>query len=208
MNRSVGCARGRGEWGRQEVDDPLPPAESPPTTSFPWFTAAIVLLREQAVAMKPYEVRAPRSDELRQLAQLKIDWAGLDPRPDRAAEWTYADELAAWMDRMGDRVICRVAVSDGTLIGMAWLVVFERVPDFVQRKRRTGDLQSVYVVPAKRGHGVGLALVDALTAESDRRGIPRLTVHSSSPGIALYEAAGFHGAATLLHRDRPADAPE
>ncbi|MGT2424591.1 N-acetyltransferase family protein [Amnibacterium kyonggiense] len=157
--------------------------------------------------MKPYEVRAPRPDELRQLAQLKIDWAGLDPRPDRAAEWAYADELAAWMDRMGERMLCRVAVSGDALIGMAWLVVFERVPDFGDRKRRTGDLQSVYVVPGRRGHGVGLALVDALTAEADRRGVPRLTVHSGGPGVALYEAAGFRRVATLLHRDRPADAP-
>ncbi|RIX31257.1 GNAT family N-acetyltransferase [Amnibacterium setariae] len=153
--------------------------------------------------MKPYEVRAPRSDEIRQLARLKIDWARLDPAPDRAAEWAYADELASWMDRMGDRIVCRVAVIGDTLVGMAWLVVFERVPDFEQRKRRTGDLQSIYVVPSKRGHGVGRALVEAVCAEADRRGIPRVTVQSNRSGIALYEASGFRGSATLLHRDAP-----
>jgi GNAT superfamily N-acetyltransferase len=153
--------------------------------------------------MKPFEIRAPRPDELRRLAQLKIDWAGLDPRPGKAAEWAYADQLSAWMDRMGDRMLCRVAVIGEDLIGMAWLVVFERVPDFGEVKRKTGDLQSVYVVPGKRGHGVGLALVSSLCAEADRRGVARLSVHSSSPGIALYEAAGFQRAATLLFRDAP-----
>ncbi|MBW4042425.1 MAG: GNAT family N-acetyltransferase [Acidobacteria bacterium] len=153
--------------------------------------------------MKPYEVRAPRSGELRQLAQLKIDWAGLDPRPNRAAEWAYADQLSAWMDRMGDKMLCRVAVMGDELIGMAWLVLFERVPDFGDLKRKTGDLQSVYVVPHKRGRGIGLALVSALCAEADQRGIPRLTVHSRTPGIVLYEEAGFHQAATLLYRDAP-----
>jgi GNAT superfamily N-acetyltransferase len=163
--------------------------------------------QEQAVRMKPFEIRAPRSDELRRLAQLKIEWAALDPRPDKAAEWVFADQLSAWMDRMGERMVCRVAVMGDDLVGMAWLVVFERVPNFGELKRRTGDLQSVYVVPSKRGHGIGLALVSALCAESDQRGIARLTVHSSSPGIALYEAAGFHQAATLLYRDAP-PAPE
>ena len=153
--------------------------------------------------MKPFEIRAPRSDELRRLAQLKIDWAGLDPRPDKAAEWAFADQLSAWMDRMGERMVCRVAVMGGDLVGMAWLVVFERVPNFGELKRRTGDLQSVYVMPNKRGHGIGLALVSALCAEADARGIARLTVHSSTPGIALYEAAGFRQHATLLDRDAP-----
>jgi GNAT superfamily N-acetyltransferase len=155
--------------------------------------------------MKPYEVRAPRADELRQLAHLKIEWAQLDPAPDKAAEWAYADDLSAWMDRMGDRMVCRVAVIGGTLIGMAWLVVFERVPDFIDRRRKTADLQSIYVMPAKRGHGVGLALVDSVCAEADRRGIPRVTVRSSTAGVALYESAGFSPSAKLLDR---AAAPE
>lgn len=153
--------------------------------------------------MKPFEIRAPRSDELRRLAQLKIDWAGLDPRPSKGAEWAYADELSAWMDRMGDRMLCRVAVMGDMLVGMGWLVVFERVPDFGDRRRKTGDLQSVYVTPGKRGHGIGLALVEALCAEADRRGVARLTVHASTPAIELYEAAGFHTGATLLDRRNP-----
>lgn len=150
--------------------------------------------------MKPYEVRAPRQEELRQLAHLKIEWARLDPQPDKAAEWAYADDLTAWIDRMGDRMICRVAVMQGTLVGMAWLVVFERVPDFVDRRRRTADLQSIYVIPSKRGHGIGLALVDAVCAEADRRGIPRVTVRSSTKAVALYESAGFQASAQLLDR--------
>lgn len=149
---------------------------------------------------KPVEIRAPRANELRALAALKIEWARLDPRPDKAAEWAYADDLAGWMDRMGDRAVCRVAVMGDELIGMAWLVVFERVPDFADRKRRTGDVQSVYVVPTRRGHGVARQLIDAICTEADRRGIPRLTVHSSSPAVAVYEDAGFAPAPTLLAR--------
>jgi GNAT superfamily N-acetyltransferase len=153
---------------------------------------------------KSVDIRAPRSDELRALARLKIEWANIDPVPDKADEWAYADDLAAWMDRMGDRALCRVAVAGGELIGMAWLVVFERVPDFLDRKRRTGDVQSVYVVPTRRGNGVARLLIEAICEEADRRGIPRLTVHSSTSGVPLYEDAGFTSAPTLLDRSAPA----
>ena len=150
--------------------------------------------------MKPVEIRAPRSDELRALAHLKIEWARIDPRPDGAAVWKYADDLGGWMDRMGDRLLCRVAVSGDALIGMVWLVVFERVPDFDDRKRRTGDVQSLYVVPSKRGRGVGRALLEAICAEADARGIPRVTTASTPSALPVYESAGFRTAATLLDR--------
>ena len=158
--------------------------------------------------MKPVEIRAPRSADMRPLAQLKIEWARLDPRPDAAAVWKYADDLATWMDRMGDRVLCRVAFVGDDLVGMAWLVVYERVPDFEDRKRKAGDVQSTYVVPRKRGHGIGTALVRALTEEADRRGIPRLTVASSEAAVPVYEDAGFRPAATLLDRRLPEPDPE
>jgi GNAT superfamily N-acetyltransferase len=188
--------------GRQEADGPLPPAEAP-ATSFPWFMASILLPRRRLCGMKPFEIRAPRSEDLRALAHLKIEWARIDPRPDGAAEWAYADALSSWMDRMGDRVICRIAVLGGGLVGMGWLVVSERVPDFGDRKRRTGDVQSMYVVPAKRGHGIGRALLDALCAAADERGLPRVTVRSSPRAVPLYESAGFATGPTLLDRDRP-----
>lgn len=154
--------------------------------------------------MKPFEVRAPRSEDMRPLARLKIEWAQLDARPDAAAEWAFADDLSSWMDRMGDRVVCRIAVLGGeALVGMGWLVVSERVPDFADRRRRTGDVQSMYVVPGKRGHGIGRALLDALCAVADERGIPRVSVRSSPRAVPFYEAAGFAGGPTLLSRSRP-----
>jgi GNAT superfamily N-acetyltransferase len=157
--------------------------------------------------VKPVEIRAPRPDEMRALAQLKIEWAELDPPPSPAAVWKYADDLASWMDRMGDRAICRVAVMGDRLVGMTWLVIFERVPDFDERKRRTGDVQSTYVLPGKRGHGIGQALLDAVCAAADERGVPRVTVRSNEAAVPVYQAAGFTTAATLLERDAPPRPP-
>ncbi|WP_375388475.1 GNAT family N-acetyltransferase [uncultured Amnibacterium sp.] len=157
--------------------------------------------------MKPVEIRAPRSEDMRALAQLKIEWAMIDPPPNGAAVWKFADDLASWLDRMGDRVICRVAAIGDELVGMTWLVVYERVPNFDARKRRAGDVQSTYVVPRRRGRGIGTALVRSVCDEADRRGIPRVTVASSAAAVPVYEAAGFQPAATLLDRHLPGPDP-
>lgn len=146
------------------------------------------------------EIRAPGPEDLDDLADLKIAWSGAEDVT-TANRISFRDDLVAWMARLGDAVACRIAVNDrGAVIGMAWLVVFERVPDLGDRRRRTADVQSVFVLPPHRGRGVGRALVDALLAEVDRRGIPRTTVRSSPGAVALYERAGFRASSELLER--------
>lgn len=146
-------------------------------------------------------IREPGDADLEGLADLKIAWSGTTrvPRRDRAA---FREDLAAWLRRMGEAATCRVAADDGAVVGMAWLVVFERVPDLGDRQRRTADIQSVFVLPGYRGCGIVRAMVDALLAEVDRRGVPRTTVHSSLGAVGLYERAGFGASARLLERRR------
>jgi hypothetical protein len=38
-----------------------------------------------------------------------------------------------------------VAELDGSLIGMGWLVIFERAPNIRDARRRIGNVQSVFV---------------------------------------------------------------
>ena len=83
---------------------------------------------------------------------------------------------------------------------MAWLIIFERVPDIRDQRRRTGDLQSVFVRPAFRGAGVGRQLISGLVAFADELGIPRVTVSANSRAASLYESQGFVATPTLLER--------
>jgi ribosomal protein S18 acetylase RimI-like enzyme len=57
--------------------------------------------------------------------------------------------------------------------------------------RRTGDLQSVYVLPELRNSGVGTALLDAVLADAGARELGHLTVHSAEQAIPYYRRAGF-----------------
>lgn len=134
------------------------------------------------------------------LAALKVLWAGLD-EPIPADEVNgLGDDLVEWMRERGDSVVCRVAELDGRLVGMAWLVVFSRVPNLRASVRLTGDVQSVFVVAEHRGLGIGAALVASLCEEADARGVARVTVSSTPRATGLYRRAGFRAASTLLER--------
>lgn len=147
-------------------------------------------------------VRTAGPEDVDALASLKVAWAQLASEPDDATTAAYAEELREWMAAQGDAVVCRVAVVDGEFVGMAWLVVFERVPNIRDRHRLTGDVQSVFVLPGHRSRGIGETLVRALCQDADERGIPRVTVSANEASAELYQRVGFSGEHLLFERRR------
>lgn len=144
------------------------------------------------------EVRPATRSDVRDQALLKAKSAGLTLTDAEIDE--YAAALDAWIARQGDALEARVAVVDGEVVGMAWMVVFERVPDFDDRRRRTADVQSVFVKPEHRGRGLGRRMVEELCLAADARGVPRSLVASSTGAIPLYERIGFEHSAKLMLR--------
>jgi GNAT superfamily N-acetyltransferase len=92
---------------------------------------------------------------------------------------------------MGVTVRRARAEVDGRLAGMAWLALHDRVPNPARFDRRTGDVQSVYVVPEARDAGVGTALLEAVLTEARDRELAHVTVHSSERAASLYLRFGF-----------------
>lgn len=92
--------------------------------------------------------------------------------------------------------VARVHGSD--LVGMAWLALVPRVPRPGTTARLSADIQSVFVLPEQRGKGVGQELVHAATEHVRRQGAARVTVHSSSRAVPVYERLGFASSRTLL----------
>ncbi|MDG4781204.1 GNAT family N-acetyltransferase [Micromonospora sp. WMMD961] len=91
-----------------------------------------------------------------------------------------------------------VAEVDGEVVGMAWLMVVDRVPAPTHRHRRTGDVQAVYVVPELRDGGIGAALLTEVLAEARTLGLEHVTVHSSERAVGLYQRMGFQHGPTWL----------
>ncbi len=74
--------------------------------------------------------------------------------------------------------------------------------------RLSADVQSVFVLPAQRGRGIGAALVRAVTDHALRLGATHVTVHSSEGAVSLYERLGFASSPLLLQAPAPATADE
>jgi len=136
-------------------------------------------------------VRRATAADAPALARLRWRWrteerneAGPDPA-------SFVELFTTWVvDHLATHLPFVVEV-DGRLSGMAWLMLAPRVPSPASPDRRTGDVQSVYVVPELRNTGVGAALVDAILAEARDRGLEHVTVHSSDRAVRFYARSGF-----------------
>jgi phosphinothricin acetyltransferase len=76
------------------------------------------------------------------------------------------------------------------------VVGFARVTPYSDRPFYAGvGEHTVYVDTAARGQGLGRRLLDELAAESERRGLYKLTSRiftTNAPSRAVHRAAGFH----------------
>jgi GNAT superfamily N-acetyltransferase len=104
----------------------------------------------------------------------------------------FVELFSAWVIEHLSTHLPFLAEVDDQVVGMAWLMVADRVPSPARRRRRTGDVQSVYVVPEFRDGGVGAAPLDAVLAEARRFGLKHVTVHSSRRAVPFYQRTGFH----------------
>ncbi|MGW5668923.1 N-acetyltransferase family protein [Micromonospora sp. NPDC003776] len=103
----------------------------------------------------------------------------------------FLARFASWMaDHVSTHLPFVAEVSD-EVVGMAWLMVGDRVPTPERRLRRSGDVQSVYVVPELRDSGIGAALLEAVLVEARSLDLKHVTVHSSERAVRFYQRVGF-----------------
>lgn len=136
-------------------------------------------------------VRQATATDAAELAQLRWRWA-VEERGYPGTDWPrFAESFSAWVAESLSTHLPFLAELDGQVVGMAWLMVADRVPTAARRRRRFGDVQSVYVIPEMRDSGVGAALLDAVLAEARRLDLEHVTVHSSDRAVRFYRRAGF-----------------
>jgi GNAT superfamily N-acetyltransferase len=106
----------------------------------------------------------------------------------------YAD----WVAAHAETHLPFVAEIDGYVVGVAWLLIAERVPANNEPDRRHGDVQSVEVREAYRNRGVGAALMAAILDEARTRRLLHVCVHSSRRAVDFYLRNGFSHHRELL----------
>ena len=132
-----------------------------------------------------------------------------------AAAPVVADDAASWERRRswylemlaggGDDVIL-IAESEGKPVGYAFLHMHQGPDDTWPVGERWAEVVSLSVLPGARGAGVGTALLDAVDAELERRGVRDLQVSvmaGNADAIRLYERRGLRPAELVLFRFGP-----
>jgi len=105
---------------------------------------------------------------------------------ERGYQWWFRREIAS------DRVVMRVAETDGRLVGYTYARIEER--DWNALLDAHGGLHDIFVDESARGAGAGLALLQATLDGLRRLGAPRVVLSTMTGNLAaqrLFERAGF-----------------
>ncbi|MEO6595434.1 MAG: GNAT family N-acetyltransferase [Planctomycetota bacterium] len=101
------------------------------------------------------------------------------------------DEARLREHLFGERPACGALLAEVSGAAVGFALFFENYSTF--RTRPCLHLEDLFVMPEQRGHGVGLALLRAVAAESVRRGCPRLdwnVLDWNVSAIGFYEKQG------------------
>jgi len=137
------------------------------------------------------------------LARLRWQWRAEEKTVADISRESFVDFFTTWVLDHRATHLPFLAEADGRLAGMAWLSLGHRVPTPHALDRRSGDIQSVYVVPDLRGHGVGARLIEAILAHARDVELQYLTVHSAQEALGFYERLGFVDNQRWLGHPRP-----
>ena len=135
------------------------------------------------------------------LAQLRWLWRTDERGEHGLSAAAFEATLRDWWASREETHIAYIAELDGEAVGMAWLAMFDRVPQPRDVERLAGSVQSVFVLEAFRNQGIGGALVEAAIAGARARGAGYLIVHPTKRASPLYERLGFAATGQLLHMD-------
>ncbi len=139
-----------------------------------------------------------RPEDLAQLASLLWLHAAPDEQTRQSVD-SYANDLVAWWANHKESHFAFVArLADADVVGMVWLALVPRVPRPGMAMRRSGDIQSLFVLPEQRGRRIGSALVQAATEHALRLGAGRVIVQSGRKAVPVYERLGFAASPQLL----------
>jgi len=141
-------------------------------------------------------------EDLPALAELRWRWVLENEGTPIVTRDEFYAVFAEWALAHSATHHCTLARRGGTVIGMAWLATVPRVPSSRAVVRASGDVQSVYVVPAERNSGVGGRILAAVLERAFEAGLERVTVNSTAGAVTAYERAGFAASARLLQATR------
>ena len=143
-------------------------------------------------------VREAVATDARRLAgmrwDVKAEDGGLDPENREA----WVDRHTTWFkDAVTGEWQVFVAEDGLRLCGHVFVRVVDKAPSPQPGATAIGYVTNFYVVPDRRGAGIGDRLLDAMTTWAGLKALDALVVWPSDESVANYERAGFSGGEVL-----------
>jgi len=145
-----------------------------------------------------YAVRPAADGDLSAVADCRRRWVG---ERGEVVDADFEARMGDWWRRMADRRHTWLAWAGEQPIGMAALVVFERMPAPGSPTARWGYVAQVWVDPAYRRAGVASALMGEVLTWARQESLVRLVLNPSEISRPMYAALGFRPADDLLRLD-------
>lgn len=139
----------------------------------------------------PLELRRATPADVSGIARLRFRWRSIERDEHGMDGSSFEVALGAWIEERRESHLPFLALRGSSPIGMAWLAIVQRVPGPEVFDRRSGDIQSVYVVPEERGTGVGTALLGLVLTSARDLGLTFVSLHHSERSASLYRRLGF-----------------
>jgi GNAT superfamily N-acetyltransferase len=90
-----------------------------------------------------------------------------------------------------DRFFAFMAELDGEIVSFGGMVIKKIPGDFNQSMYLEGDILNMYTIPSARRKGISALILEQLIAEAKRRGISKISLHTTKDGEKLYRKFGF-----------------
>jgi GNAT superfamily N-acetyltransferase len=146
-------------------------------------------------------LRRANVDDGARLAALRHGWRTLEQSEPGQDLETYTTSFIEWMAAQQATHSAHVAEWEGEIIGMVWIAITPRVlhPDLCSHG--LAQVQSMYVVPALRGRGVGRRLIAAAADACRRMDCDYIFVHPNDEAVDFYRSVGFVERRSALVRE-------
>ncbi len=89
------------------------------------------------------------------------------------------------------RFFAYMAVLEDEVLSFGAMVIKKIPGDFNQSLYLEGDILNMYTIPQARKSGISALILDRLIIEAKKRGISKISLHTTKDGEKLYRKFGF-----------------
>jgi predicted GNAT family N-acyltransferase len=136
-------------------------------------------------------IRSATIDDATALAEMRWEFRAGRQAPTEPHD-AFVTRCADWMRTELARGSWHawVAEQDGLIVGQAWMLTIEKMPNPVSERSRHAYVSNLYVTPAARG-GAGTPLLEAAIAAAEAEEVDRIVLWPSPLSKTLYLRHGF-----------------